>query len=371
MSNILEIDVVRAAYGDCLIVRYGDKAAPNHILVDGGPSSCWDNSLEAHLDALFKKYKTDDDELVVELGICSHIDRDHIKGLLRLTDRLKRERETKRPSVRFEQFWHNNLRNTLKLDATDAHDAALASIGGDNVPTTVSDGISKAVLESYAEGNGLRANLSDLDIDVPFVSREDEPHELWDEMVVTVLAPSLEVIEKLRSAWQKKAPDTASLAATLDTKLPNLSSIVTLLEYEKKTILLTGDAVCTEVVAGLKRHGYKADGTEVFDVLKLPHHGSNRNVTQEFFRQVPARTYIISADGLYNNPDPDTLDMLHVGRAASGAAAEPFEIVLADDLVRGSKTVRDKVETKLAKEIANCKVRRPIQKRKARTISLL
>ena len=50
------------------------------------------------------------------------------------------------------------------------------------------------------------------------------------------------------------------------------------------------------------------------DLLKVPHHGSERNFEQEFFEQVTADHYVISADGKYGNPDVETLRMLTQAR---------------------------------------------------------
>ena len=43
------------------------------------------------------------------------------------------------------------------------------------------------------------------------------------------------------------------------------------------------------------------------DVLKVPHHGSDRNTTREFFNTVIAEYYIISANGRDDNPSISTL----------------------------------------------------------------
>ena len=43
------------------------------------------------------------------------------------------------------------------------------------------------------------------------------------------------------------------------------------------------------------------------DVLKVPHHGSDRNVSPEFFNTVSADYYVISANGRDDNPSVDTL----------------------------------------------------------------
>jgi hypothetical protein len=43
------------------------------------------------------------------------------------------------------------------------------------------------------------------------------------------------------------------------------------------------------------------------DVLKVPHHGSDRNISSEFFNTVIADYYVISANGGDDNPSIDTL----------------------------------------------------------------
>jgi len=77
------------------------------------------------------------------------------------------------------------------------------------------------------------------------------------------------------------------------------------------TLLLTGDARSDEIVAGLEAEGL-LDGAEpvTVDVLKLPHHGSSRNVDPTFFTRVRARNYVISANGRDGNPENETLAML-------------------------------------------------------------
>ena len=43
------------------------------------------------------------------------------------------------------------------------------------------------------------------------------------------------------------------------------------------------------------------------DVLKVPHHGSDRNTSLEFFNTVNAKYYVISANGRDDNPSLNTL----------------------------------------------------------------
>ena len=58
-----------------------------------------------------------------------------------------------------------------------------------------------------------------------------------------------------------------------------------------------------------------AGGTLALDVLKLPHHGSIRNVEADFFTRLPARHYVISANGRDGNPESATLEAIAASRA--------------------------------------------------------
>jgi hypothetical protein len=49
-------------------------------------------------------------------------------------------------------------------------------------------------------------------------------------------------------------------------------------------------------------------------VLKLPHHGSDRNVETDFFRKIVADHYVVSADGTDDNPEMATLQMISESR---------------------------------------------------------
>jgi hypothetical protein len=46
------------------------------------------------------------------------------------------------------------------------------------------------------------------------------------------------------------------------------------------------------------------------DVLKLPHHGSIRNVDRDFLERIEADHYVVSADGKHHNPDLEMLELL-------------------------------------------------------------
>ncbi len=65
------------------------------------------------------------------------------------------------------------------------------------------------------------------------------------------------------------------------------------------------------------------------DLLKLPHHGSDRNVTPAFFEQVHADHYVVSADGVaHHHPHEDALRWLVESRGAD----DRYTIHLMNDI---------------------------------------
>jgi beta-lactamase superfamily II metal-dependent hydrolase len=141
--------------------------------------------------------------------------------------------------------------------------------------------------------------------------------EFDHDLKLTVLGPSEQRVRKLHKEWEKNLKKDAAkaLAAAFDDESPfNLSSIVVLAEIGGKRLLLTGDARGDHILEGMTQAGLLTDGTCHVDLLKVPHHGSDRNVTTEFFRQVTADHYVISANGRDDNPSIPTLEMITQAR---------------------------------------------------------
>jgi hypothetical protein len=88
-----------------------------------------------------------------------------------------------------------------------------------------------------------------------------------------------------------------------------------LAEAEGKRILLTGDARGDKILRGLELVGVlKPNKSMRVDVLKMPHHGSNRNMERGFLERIVADHYVFSGNGEHGNPERDTLDMLRLAR---------------------------------------------------------
>jgi hypothetical protein len=91
----------------------------------------------------------------------------------------------------------------------------------------------------------------------------------------------------------------------LDDTTANGSTITLLAEYNGKAVLLTGDVWAPVLTAALKRlNAERGTARLALNVLKVPHHGSIRNMTRELLEQIRCKRYLFSTSGAkYNHPD--------------------------------------------------------------------
>lgn len=328
---MLVLEVLRAKFGDSLLLHFGTKARPLLSVIDGGPPGVWADALEPRLHQIRKQRKLADDKpLEIELAMVSHIDRDHIAGMLEMVQGMKELRDARQPVPwKIKRFWHNSFDDLLDNDdvtvGASASAMSAASLGGLLQPA------GSLILASVNEGRDLRNLLDALKLagnppNPPFrglVRAGAKPFALGN-LKLTVVAPSEKNLLALQKDWNEhvrkileKEDDEAlaEAAAFVDRSVYNLASIVVLVEADGKRLLLTGDGRGDHTLEGLEKAGLMdAKGRIELDVLKMPHHGSVRNVDDSYFEQIRAKHYVISADGKFDNPDVETLAMISAAR---------------------------------------------------------
>ena len=320
---MFRLRIIQALNGDCLIVEHSSQGEPYNLLIDGGPGNVYNNYLKEELVDIREKGGK------INLAILSHIDDDHVNGLLDLLHELIKQRKKKKPeTIVIDEFWHNSfgktLRETVERGMTHQMDTSLLRCGV--MPQA------DLRFRSIKQGDDLTASIRGLNIpinpefrDTPdrlvCVDNLNEPLQLAN-LKIRVIGPtrgSLQSLQEEWEAWLEEQERIAKLPAAkaeiaareLDNSVPNLSSIMLLIEAEDKTILLTGDGLAEHLLEGLHQAGLLEEGSAFHvDVFKLPHHGSVRNVTPALFERVTADTYVICADGTNDNPDYQTLEWL-------------------------------------------------------------
>ena len=88
-TKVFSLEVLRARKGDCLLLHYGTTTKPGLALIDGGPDDVYQPFLRPRLEELrAERGIDDDDEMIIDLMMLSHIDDDHVAGLLEFTGEL-------------------------------------------------------------------------------------------------------------------------------------------------------------------------------------------------------------------------------------------------------------------------------------------
>jgi hypothetical protein len=338
---MLKLRVVQALYGDCLILVSGTGKRRKYVLVDGGPGGVYGPYLRGAL----KKINADGGKL--DLVVLSHVDDDHVAGLLEFMAELKEAHDHgAAPVIQVGSMWHNGFSKILPEAPQAAAELEKEMLVTPEVPlpapadpaASSAAAASAAAAPAPAEGNlwtmsedysvkqGHQLQLLDAELGIQRnagftdgliqVETAQRPLKVAG-MRVWILGPNKANLEAIRSTWikwlKKQELSFAAPGALVkpDTSETNLSSIMFLAEVGKRRILMTGDGRGDDVVAALELSGLLTpDGTFHVDILKLPHHGSARNNIGKLFDRVLADVYLVSANGRDGNPDRQTLDWL-------------------------------------------------------------
>jgi beta-lactamase superfamily II metal-dependent hydrolase len=361
---IFSLEALQAFHGDSLLLHAGTADEPLLVLIDGGPSNTWETSLQPRLEQL-RAERTGDAALRIDLAMVSHIDDDHVHGMVDLAGELVSEQEDSQP-LRYDvrTLWHNSFDDVLG-DEADAVSTAAIQVLGQPIGDARADELRAAglaVVASVGQGRELRDQAAKVGwgvnepFDGPVVLPETGRRAITlGDMTLTVVCPHQAQLDKLQAAWDKWlrqhpkaiAGGSAQTAAYVDNSPYNLSSIVVLAECDGKRMLLTGDARGDHVLAGLDEAAIAKDGKTHVDILKLPHHGSIRNLAAEFFERVTADHYVISADGRDGNPETETLETI----AAARAGDDDFEIHLTNRA--GNGDLKERLDAFLAAKEAS------------------
>lgn len=330
---MFKLHVVQAENGDCLILEFGTPSQPGYILIDGGPETIYDKHLRDEL------LKIRDSGGKVGLVILSHVDNDHIVGLLDLMAELRQQRaNNETETIGIDSIWHNSFSQTIGGDSDIEPRLKLLLASADEAGRAMR--VAGMAVDGIGEGNQLRLAAAALGLPVNpgfangVVCATDSPEAvLVEDLSLNIVGPTRDDLEELQREWLdwlRKYEDAIPsgdpfLAAMADRSVPNLSSIMVLADVEGKKALLTGDGRGDHLLNGLAQTNLLGpQGTLHVDVLKIPHHGSDRNVTRKLFKAITADQYVISANGKDGNPDLATLIWVVEAAQEQGRSIEIF-----------------------------------------------
>ena len=311
----MRVEMLPALHGDCLLVEYGDARRTRRMLIDGGPIGAF-SALQQRLNALPAGDKR------FELMVLSHVDTDHVDGLVRLFANPKPW-----PFV-VKDVWFNGWRHLEQ-----AH-GLLGGKQGEYFSALLSRRLDAGCWNGAFGGAAV-------------VVQDDKPLPectLAGGMKLTLLSPTMSKLNKMRDAWRKDigaamepgdleaawallatqkrylpgqgllggSPDLDALLqkqSKPDNSAANGSSIAFLAEFAGKSCLFLADAHPDAVCASLQRL-LKACGLKrlTVDAVKIAHHGSKSNINDELMTLIDAPRFLFSTNGAqFGHPDQEAV----------------------------------------------------------------
>jgi glyoxylase-like metal-dependent hydrolase (beta-lactamase superfamily II) len=152
---MFRLHVIQAQFGDSLLLEFGTPKAARYILIDGGPPG----NYAADLRATLAEVPGSGGKL--DLIVLSHIDNDHIVGVLDLLADIEDDQVSGRPlRTQVEQLWHNSFERTLDPIGEIAQQLQSVMAGAANVAMP----LATDAFYGVREGNRLRLAAQKLKI---------------------------------------------------------------------------------------------------------------------------------------------------------------------------------------------------------------
>ena len=225
------IEILQAGTGDSIWVSHNKK----NIVIDGGKSTA----------AIRAKYSKMPQDEIIDLLVVTHIDSDHIAGIIALVKHMKEIGETHR----LKQVWFN----FPKKEETDEY-----SVGEGNELTSLLleiDGLfwnnnTSELLGSTIEFGDIKLHVLAPDHDVAYENKPKEPDELGvrsDDWYID-----------LRTLIDNVDDDDIDEGGT------NSQSIIILAECEGKKLLLPGDSTPKKLCDALQ--SYNKTNIEILEI---------------------------------------------------------------------------------------------------------
>lgn len=278
------LNVFQAFTGDAILLNYfGTDCEQYNILIDGGMPNTFKQSI--------KKVVEDIDYL--DYIFLTHIDRDHIGGILKL---LESSYKNKIKNIFFNSGNIIKIQNSTLISENDGN----TLIKYINESTSIKTNKEEITIENNFDFNGLKIDffsptykaLEAFNKNYSIACIKEEA--LISDTLQTKTTSSLEELSKIEFSEKNLNNDSA-----------NGVSLAMLLEYNNKKIFLLGDAKDSILIETLENKGYNNTERLKVDYMKLSHHGSKFHTSNKFLSLIDCLNFIISTNGSGKSRHPN------------------------------------------------------------------
>ncbi len=258
---MIEIRVLQAHQGDCIWVRCVSEKTVN-IVIDVGTSTFKREFKNLVEEINNKKEK-------IDLLVFTHIDDDHIKGCIQYL-------QEKGEKI-IDKVWINGSGSKVYSDMQEHSVNNISNLVSLIMKNNIS--METPILEGkeYIFFGGKIKVIGPTKNQMLKVAMEIEHSNQVTEHA------NGKYVGNIIDVQDKYQPDTS------DT---NKASIIMVLEFENKKILFTGDSTSENIIKAVDKYYPESE----FEVVKLPHHGSSRNISRELIRRLNTNQFIVSTN---------------------------------------------------------------------------
>lgn len=230
---------------DCFLIKLDDFL----LLVDGGYGNTMSDIIKnndlADLDGI----------------ILTHIDRDHIAGILRLIEDDSFAKNLSKKDNFFVVFNEYVDPSTISYNQ------------GVRLKQCIGKYPNIKLINAYSQNYEIKIKnksviLKCVEKDIACINEEES-----NSIIIQFISPTKEILRKFMKNWKSNK---------IDAKITNDSSIVFLLSYQNKNILMTGDSS----VRVFQKNLSNMPELKKIDVIKLPHHGSKNGNNDGILRLI-------------------------------------------------------------------------------------
>ncbi len=329
--HVFSVELLNAGHGESILLHYGPVDDVKIVMINTGPGRTYKTTVEPRLRQLSQS-RFNGAAVPLELLVIGDRDEDKTGGLNRMLRDLSEQ--TDPPLVAIRGIWANIFRaegtaetfrtrlrrmiDALAIPLNKPFDRHVVRPDRGRAVVTLPGGLDITVLGPTPGHIAQLHQMSNRELEGRDAVLEPLLDETFHAVTVRTDAAPLTVPAEARANGDCVASENArqrAMGSHSDRSVSNLSSVMLLFQFRGSTFLFTADGRGDQILDGLARAGMlDAGGQAGVDLMTIPHLGSHRNVTVDFFRKIRARGYLFSGDGRHNNPEISTVASLITAR---------------------------------------------------------
>lgn len=277
-----EFIMLEAFHGDSILIKTFDANSNEFvILVDGGTAQTYRYSLKNELKDISQ----------INLLILTHIDSDHIAGLISFF------KSSLIDSIKIDEIWMNNP------DLVEVNTGELISVKqGDNLKKMILKKKPEVILSQISTSD---KTINRLGIDFTFLSPTPEIvtelYERWESLRLLDKQKVKKNISSNKEAYTQPLEELSKVSFSPDKSISddifNASSVSFILRCPDISLLLLADSRPEVISKSLRELGINEQNPLEIDYVKASHHGSSNNTSQELLSLIKCNNYLISTNG--------------------------------------------------------------------------